>query len=429
MIRAVVFDSDLPFLPAGSERTPLGADTSFVGLTLLRRMILMAWRAGATQVLVVAESPEARARWSQSEQRLPIPVTVVENGAEFAELEDADRVLVLSALVWTRGTLLERLLRVFEGQGNTVAIAEDARCRGPLAVSGEDLRAEFAGCGLWTEAVRELARKSAALRVPLGSDGYRHLDSRTAYQAAERDMYRGLTSVSDGYLDRVFNRHISGWFTRQVINLPITPNQITYFHFSLGMLAAWLLWMGSYWQCALGAVLLQLSVALDCSDGEVARLKYQFSKFGSWLDVATDNVVTVALFIAAARWAYLRYGLATGLTLGGLMVAGVVLCVLVIYSMARLQERHRPGEASSLAATNRLSNHNHQAVAASRQSLVDAVINEATSRDFTIIIVVCALLGRLDWVAWMAAIGSHLFWMVFAAIQLTMLRVPDAESR
>src|SRR5688500_8648703 len=100
--------------------------------------------------------------------------------------------------------------------------------------------------------------------------------------------------MTDGYVGRVFNRRISGWFTRRVINLPVSPNHVTLLHFALGLAGAALLWQAAPWQHLLGALLFQLSVALDCSDGEIARLKYQHSALGSWLDVAADNVVNIA---------------------------------------------------------------------------------------------------------------------------------------
>jgi phosphatidylglycerophosphate synthase len=256
---------------------------------------------------------------------------------------------------------------------------------------------------------------------------YRRIDSQEALRGADRAMYVGLTSISDGWVDRVFNRHISGWFTRRIINLPITPNGVTWFHFSLGLLAAALFWQGEYWQHALGAVLFQLSVALDCSDGEVARLKFQFSAFGSRLDVITDNIVTVAVFAAIAKAAAVHLGLPTALMLGALMVTGVLMSVLVVFSLAKMLERRRPGEVSSLAVTNRLSSNDQRSAAQS--TLVDKVINEATSRDFSVLVVAFALINHLEWFAWLAGIGSHVFWIVFGLVQLSMLRAPNAQTR
>lgn len=47
------------------------------------------------------------------------------------------------------------------------------------------------------------------------------------------------------------------------------------------------------------------------------------------------------------------------------------------------------------------------------QRLIDAM----TNRDFSVVLLVLAVFGRLDWFLWMAAVGSHLFWMTALALQ------------
>jgi phosphatidylglycerophosphate synthase len=47
---------------------------------------------------------------------------------------------------------------------------------------------------------------------------------------------------------------------------------------------------------------LQLNSILDSVDGELARLRYQFSKLGQWLDNIADDIVDNA-FIAASGYA------------------------------------------------------------------------------------------------------------------------------
>lgn len=420
MIRAIVFDTTTvapPLTKGGSggvsstvapAPTEVSPDARLAGLTLVRRAVLTAWRAGASEAVVVARDAEAAARWSASEQKLPIPVRVITPDQSLPTAGPEDLALIQAAQIHTSTAGLEAL----------VQSAADLRPGEALVAEGFPLPAVVRA--LSVERVSDL-RAIAARPAALPAGSVRALDSMETLRRVDRDMYRGLTSISDGYIDRVFNRHISGWFTRRIINLPVTPNGVTWLHFSLGMLGAWLFWQGQPWQVVLGAVLFQLSVALDCSDGEVARLKFQFSKFGSWLDVITDNIVTIAVFVAVARSVYVRYGVTLGLTLGALMVTGVLMCVLVVFSMAKLQERRRPGEASTLSVTNRLSS-SDQGKNEKQTSLVEAVINEATSRDFSVLVVACALTGRLDWFAWLAAIGSHVFWIVFAAVQWSMLR-------
>lgn len=413
MIRTVVFDTDAPFLEHGAP-SQVDPTARLAGLSLVRRAILTAWRAGAQEAIVVTHDSAAADHWQRSEQGLPIPVRAVTDERLRALVEADDVLIVQAAQVHAPTACLERLLRGAQETGRPIRSEGDPAV--PAVLRGADVPP-----GDLAAVLRSADRLSSTASPP------RRLDTPETLRQVDRDMYRGLTSISDGYIDRVFNRHISGWFTRRIINYPITPNHVTYFHFSLGLLGAWLFWQGAYWQCVLGALLFQLSVALDCSDGEVARLKFQFSKFGSWLDVVTDNLVTLAVFVAVARSVYVRYGLQLGLTLGAMMVTGVLMCIAVVFTMAKLLEKHQPGEASSLSVTNRLSS-NDQGKLQKQETAVDKVINEATSRDFSVLVVACALAGRLDWFAWLAAVGSHVFWIVFGAVQWSMLRVRNAKS-
>lgn len=379
--------------------------------------MLTAWRAGAAEAVVVARDQDTAAHWRATEANLPIPVRVVtpEDGQSLGNA--GDLLLVQTAQVHANQQGLGLLVKA----GTELSPGESAALEGfivPVVI-----RVEHDGLTV-SDLLEAAGSPHRRLTIPAPPGAVRYLDSETALREADRNLYRGLASISDGYVDRVLNRHISGWFTRRIINLPITPNAVTWFHFTIGMLGAGLMWQGSYWYGVLGVLLFQLSAALDCSDGEVARLKFQYSKFGSWLDVAADNVVNIAVFIAVAKSVYLRHGLGLGLTLGALMVSGVLMCIVVVLTMAKLQERRRPGEASTLAVTNRLSS-SDQGRSARQTTMVEAVINEATSRDFSVLVVACTLLGRLDWFGWLAGIGSHVFWIVFGWIQWSMLRRQD----
>ena len=293
-MHALVFDTDAPFRPEGAAPSPVSPEARIAGLTLLQRAVFLAWRAGAQRISVFIHDPEVARRWKARRQP-PVPVTVLTPDGLLSFASDQP-VLVLAAQILPQPALLERLAREYEVAGGTVsATLTSEACGGPLVVPPGGL-----GKGDLAAQVRLTQRGASLLMARSGE--YRRIDSQEALRDADRSLYVGLTSISDGWVDRVFNRHISGWFTRRIINLPITPNAVTWFHFSLGLLAAALFWQNAYWQHALGALLFQLSVALDCSDGEVARLKFQFSRFGSRLDVITDNIVTVAVFTAIANF-------------------------------------------------------------------------------------------------------------------------------
>lgn len=426
---ALVFDTDLPFVRDGAPVSALTADRRLAGLSLLRRAILLAWRAGAESAVVIASDSAAASKWAASERALPIPVRVVGPGEPLPEAPGNADVLVLSAQLLADAGLLQRLVATSRELGRpAVAHRPALGCPGPAVLKAATVAGAVTAGYTAAEAVRQLCRTPEAVVVSTGERGLRRLDDSDALARADREMYRGLTSVTDGYIDRVFNRRISAWCTRRIINLPVTPNHVTSFHFALGLLAAWCFWQGAYWQQVVGAVLFQLSVALDCTDGEIARLKFQFSRFGSRLDVAADNVVTIAVFAAIARAAAGQLGSQLSVLLGVLAVLGVLMSVFVVFAMARMQESRRPGEASSLSVTNRLSD-NDQVAAIEKKTLIDRVINEATSRDFSVVVVACALVGHLEWFAWLAAVGSHIFWISFGAIQLSMLKAAHAQGR
>jgi CDP-L-myo-inositol myo-inositolphosphotransferase len=77
--------------------------------------------------------------------------------------------------------------------------------------------------------------------------------------------------------------------SRLLVKYPITPNQISLFSFLCSMLAAGLFSVGSYALLLLGGLLTQFASVIDGCDGEVARLKFQSSDYGGWLDAVLDR--------------------------------------------------------------------------------------------------------------------------------------------
>ena len=100
-----------------------------------------------------------------------------------------------------------------------------------------------------------------------------------------------LTTTNGGGTESVFTRVIRRFsmpLSERLVRLPITANQITLAGFGLSLLAGWSFSFGSYWWGIVGALLYYASMILDCSDGEVARAKLADSRFGAWLETATD---------------------------------------------------------------------------------------------------------------------------------------------
>jgi len=106
--------------------------------------------------------------------------------------------------------------------------------------------------------------------------------------------------ANDGFYSVFFLRKISKLFTWLAVRLKMTPNQVTLISFAIGLLAAYEFSKGSFWAIFAGAVLLQLSIIIDCVDGELARYTRAFSQLGAWLDAITDRIKEYLVFFALA---------------------------------------------------------------------------------------------------------------------------------
>jgi len=78
----------------------------------------------------------------------------------------------------------------------------------------------------------------------------------------------------------------------------VTPNHLTTVRLVFGVAAAGAFLVGSYGWSNLGAVLFVVSNFLDHTDGELARLSGKSSRIGHLYDLASDALVTIALFLA-----------------------------------------------------------------------------------------------------------------------------------
>ncbi|MDP4804894.1 MAG: DUF5941 domain-containing protein [Candidatus Nanopelagicales bacterium] len=132
-------------------------------------------------------------------------------------------------------------------------------------------------------------------------------DAQQLVDAIPVDRIRRLQAnrIDDGFYSTFVVRKASKPLTRLALSLGLTPNTITVISFVVGIASACAFAGGTFWWLLLGAVLLQLSLIIDCVDGEVARATRQFSALGAWLDASTDRVKEFAVYgglaVGAAR--------------------------------------------------------------------------------------------------------------------------------
>ena len=111
---------------------------------------------------------------------------------------------------------------------------------------------------------------------------------------------RMANRANDGFYSVFFLRKFSKLLTWLAVKIGATPNQVTLISFAVGLYSAFCFAQGSFWQIFLGAVLLQLSIIIDCVDGELARYTRRFSQLGAWLDAVTDRVKEYMVFMGLA---------------------------------------------------------------------------------------------------------------------------------
>jgi phosphatidylglycerophosphate synthase len=114
--------------------------------------------------------------------------------------------------------------------------------------------------------------------------------------------------ANDGFFSVFFLRRVSKLLTWAAVKVGATPNQVTIASFAIGLYAAFLFAQGDIWSLIGGAILLQVSIIVDCVDGEIARYTRKFSELGAWLDAITDRVKEYAVFLGLAYGAFVHNG-------------------------------------------------------------------------------------------------------------------------
>jgi phosphatidylglycerophosphate synthase len=182
------------------------------------------------------------------------------------------------------------------------------------------------------------------------------------------------------WVDRRVSWRISYWLAK---NTRFTPNAITIANTLFGLTCAWMFSIPNYWVRLFAAILFLISITIDGVDGELARLKMIESDFGGALDVITDNVVHVAIFVGVYAGCYRASHSGAYLYLIPILLVGFALCAYATWNAFQVK-----GEKAA--------------------AWLDKV-DRWSGRDFAYMLVVFALINRLDYFAWGTAFGTYVF--------------------
>jgi phosphatidylglycerophosphate synthase len=190
-----------------------------------------------------------------------------------------------------------------------------------------------------------------------------------------------------------------------LIRTPLTANQLSVALVAVGFYSAWLFSLGHYWAGMLGAFLSLAASVLDGCDGEIARLKYQESALGCWIETVGDYSYYVAIFIGLTLGAARRTGWHGFYWLGLLALAGTLLSfALLIYLRSRITAG-QPEKLHSIAKAR------FKAEPTWWSRIIWRISFVATRSAMPYGIMALSLVGGLPLVVVLAAIGSNTYWI------------------
>ena len=199
------------------------------------------------------------------------------------------------------------------------------------------------------------ARRPRGLPQPSGvevSTGRAMLAIRIAdpahLAAAEETIRRASYKDTDAKIAR-FNRRISLPISVTLIPTPLTANQLSVILVAIGFYSAWLFSLGHYWTGVLAAFLSLAASVLDGCDGEIARLKYQESALGCWIETFGDYSYYLAIFVGLTVGAVRQTHWDGFYWFGGMALVGTLLSLaILIYLRARITDG-RPEKLHAVA--------------------------------------------------------------------------------
>jgi len=216
---------------------------------------------------------------------------------------------------------------------------------------------------------------------------------------------------NDSFMDRLITRRVSRYLTRIFVQTSMTPNQITGLSLALGLLAAYLFYLGNYTASLIGAVIFLLSAWIDCTDGEVARLKFQESKFGSNLDIFSDNIVHFAVFYSIGMGLYFSTGNSIYKILGILAVLGSAVSFTLMYSKVVKEKSQASEREGSVINSGGLD-----------------LTAQMANRDFIYLVFILAVAGQLWFFISITAVGANIFALILVYNKFIKPKFDQAES-
>ena len=304
-------------------------DDVFAGLPLALRTLLTVQKEGARRIVLVGPRATELARRFEGDARVrvsvePVDASTAAEGLVRAREQLREPVLVAEHDVVLDPAVYRRLLAAPLGDGLAVVAMRGSERTGPLVAHPRLLGAVDDTSSLDAAITSALAKAEAA-PLDIGDAWAFRVTNAEARRGAFHALFEACRKPVDGFVARHVNRHISIAISKQIVGVPVTPNTLSVFTFLLGVAGAVLCAQGSYKTMLAGAFLFQWNSILDGVDGELARVRFQHSKLGQWLDTVSDDASNLIFYAGVAIGAR---ALPFGHALGVCAWVGIVASIL-----------------------------------------------------------------------------------------------------
>ena len=150
---------------------------------------------------------------------------------------------------------------------------------------------------------------------------------------------------TESYYDYLVSRYIAPFFTLFFKRIGLhNPNIVTFLSFLLIIIPSIMIFffalLDSIAYRFLIAILIQVSFAFDCSDGQLARITGQTSQLGAWLDRVLDRAGEFIIFVCFGLMAWWQYDELLLLFLGVLTGYGLSLFTMAMSISESMQFRN-----------------------------------------------------------------------------------------
>ncbi len=433
----------LALIDATRHPDGLPADTQIAGLTLIERTLRLVSVVGAEHAVVCTGETQAaeslRPLVDATDADLTVDLLAADVGTGFEELQerdDGESILAVASHVAYRRQLVDRVHEAVASNGSESRTLAIGRGRSP--VSGEGIAplvaADRTGIDTIVEHLSEgmsLALDEIVERVAGAADiideprgWFVSVVDEESAQYAERSLWDDCRKPVDGIVARYWNRNVSLAVSRRIAQFDISPNVISAATFPTALVAAGLATLGTFWAFLAAGIFYHINGIADGIDGEIARVKYEFSVTGEWVDTVTDDLKDV-LFYAGLGYGAWSAGLPSVAGAGpslwasfsGVAVAGKLISMAGYYSFLAARGR---GDMYAFQWSFEDDQQGEQSFAARALSNLKYL----TKDDFAVFLAMClGFVGLMPWFLIFAALGQ-----VIVAISVVIQRIVGIET-